>query len=212
MMPTRILIADDHPIVRAGLRGILAGEPGIEVSGEVTSYHELWDALATNEPDVLLLDLRMPGGAGLDAVHQLRQRHPSVRILVISSYAESSFLVRLLQAGAAGYLQKDSAAERVADAVRAVAAGETWMSEAGAQTLARAAGPVRTQTNIRVLSPREFEILCLLGQGMAAGEIAAHLSISVKTVSTHRTRLMGKLGLATTADIVRYVMEQDLTT
>lgn len=207
MKPLRIIIADDHPLTRAGLRDLLDGESGMHVIGEADSYPALWDALARDEPDLVLLDLRMPGGSGVDAVRRLRQRHPRVRVIVLSGYPEDAFLIRTIRAGAAGYVQKDRAPEEVIRAVRIVAAGEVYVSETGGRALARAARPGGPASDLSSLSDREFEVLRLLGTGLAIGEIADRLHLSAKTVSTYRARLMQKMGFSSTADIIRFAIE-----
>lgn len=207
MKPLRIIIADDHPLTRAGLRDLLDGESGMHVIGEADSYPALWDALVRDEPDLVLLDLRMPGGSGVDAVRRLRQRHPRVRVIVLSGYPEDAFLIRTIRAGAAGYVQKDRAPEEVIRAVRIVAAGEVYVSETGGRALARAARPGGPASDLSSLSDREFEVLRLLGTGLAIGEIADRLHLSAKTVSTYRARLMQKMGFSSTADIIRFAIE-----
>ena len=208
--PISVLIADDHPLLRSGLRALLEAQSGIRVAGECASFVELRQMLTTAAFDVLLMDLRMPGGNGFDVLKSVRKAYPDLRIVVISSYPEEAFLLRVIQAGASGYVQKDEAPEHVVAAVRAVAAGRMYVTEDGGATLARAARPGGTPDDAGALSAREFEVLRLLGQGIAASEIAERLHLSVKTVSTYRARLMVKMGFETNADIVRYVLEHDL--
>lgn len=210
MSPIRVLLADDHPLIRSGLRSLLDAQRDIAVTGEASSYTELWEVIERDAPDVVLLDLRMPGGVGLDAVKRLRRLHPSVKVLVLSSFPEEAFMLRMIAAGAAGYLQKDGPAERIANAIRTVAAGDMYVSETGARTLARAARPGAARLDSTSLSDREFEVMRLLGAGVSNNEIADRLSISIKTVSTYRTRLMEKMGFTTTADIIRYAVENGL--
>jgi two-component system, NarL family, invasion response regulator UvrY len=211
MKKISVLIADDHSLIRAGLRGLVEAHADLVVVGEVTTFPELWSCLESVRPDVVLLDLRMPGGAGLDAIGRLRQAHTAVRILVLSAYPEDAFLLRVVRAGAAGYLEKDGSLEQVAHAIRTVASGEMYVSEAGGRALARAARPGAASLDASVLSDREFEVLRLLGAGVTAGAIAEQLSISVKTVSTYRARIMKKMGFSSNADLIRYTLEHNLT-
>lgn len=210
MKPIRVLIADDHPLIRSGLRGLVEGQPDLVVVGEVASFTELWDAIPAGRPDVALMDLRMPGGTGLDIIGRLRQAHPAMKILVLSSYPEKAFLLRVIRAGASGYLQKDRALDQMADAVRSVVAGDMYVSEEGGRILARAARPGAPALDSSALSDREFEVLRLLGAGIPAGTVADQLHISVKTVSTYRARIMEKMGFSSNADLIRYTIEHDL--
>lgn len=207
----RVLIADDHPLIRAGLRDLLERHADLAVVGDADSFPALWEALEAAEPDVLLLDLRMPGGTGVDAVKRVRRRHPGVQVLILSSYPEKTLLLRMMKAGAAGYLQKDGATARIVEAVRTVAGGGLYISEAGGQTLAHAARSGGANFDPNALSDREFQVLRLLGAGLTPGEIAEQLHVSAKTVSTYRARLMEKMGFSTTADIIRYTLQNDLS-
>jgi two-component system invasion response regulator UvrY len=205
----RVLLADDHKLVRDGLKGILGAASGIEVAGEAASGDEALALVRTREFDVALLDLSMPGLAGIDLIKRLRLERPALRILVLSMHGEQQYATRALKAGAAGYLTKDTAAEQLVSALRKVAAGGMAISEATAASLLASArgGDVPLHS---LLSDREFEVFRLLAAGRTPTEIAERLHLSVKTVSTHKARLQQKLNVASTAELVRYALEHDL--
>jgi two-component system invasion response regulator UvrY len=206
----RIAIADDHPIVREGLRRIVSEDPGISVAGEASTAVELFRLLGAAAVDIILLDVSMPGAAFIETLSDLRARHPSVRILVLSAHPEDQWAMRSLQAGAAGYLTKDHSPEQLVNAIRRVARGGKYVSETMAERLAGMMDSGRTRAPHELLSDREFEVLRALGGGMMVKDVAAQLHLSAKTVSTYRTRLLEKMGLRTKADLVRYVVAHDL--
>jgi DNA-binding NarL/FixJ family response regulator len=206
----RIAIADDHPIVREGLRRIVSEDPGISVAGEASTAIELFRLLGAAAVDIILLDVSMPGAAFIETLSDLRARHPSVRILVLSAHPEDQWAMRSLQAGAAGYLTKDHSPEQLVNAIRRVARGGKYVSETMAERLAGMMDSGRTRAPHELLSDREFEVLRALGGGMMVKDVAAQLHLSAKTVSTYRTRLLEKMGLRTKADLVRYVVAHDL--
>ena len=206
----RVAIADDHPIVREGLRRIVSQDPGIAINGDAATAAELFVLLTSAAVDVVLLDVSMPGATFIDTLRKLRGDHPSVKVLVISAYPEDQWALRALQSGAAGYLTKDHSPEQLVDAIRRVARGRRYVSETMAESLAGLAAGVPTAAPHERLSDREFEVLRALGSGLMVKEVAAELALSVKTVSTYRARLLEKLGLRTKADLVRYVVSHDL--
>lgn len=206
----RIAIADDHPIVREGLRRIVSEDPGIGVAGEASSAAELFRLLGAAAVDIILLDVSMPGAAFIETLRTLRDRHPSVKVLVLSAHPEDQWAMRSLQAGAAGYLTKDHSPEQLVNAIRRVARGGKYVSESMAEKLAGMVDTARTRAPHETLSDREFEVLRALGSGMMVKDVAAQLRLSAKTVSTYRTRLLDKMGLKTKADLVRYVVLHDL--
>jgi len=201
----RVLLADDHKIVREGLRGILARTDDIEVAAEAADGDQALALVRAGEYDVVVLDMSMPGLSGLDLIKRLAIERPKLRMLVLSMHGEEQYAARALKAGAAGYLNKDSAADLLVDAIRKIAAGGVHIGEAAAASLvnARAGGH-------RALSDREFEVLRLLVEGKSPTEVADQLHLSVKTVSTHKTRIQEKLGLKSTAELVRYALENKL--
>ena len=206
----RLAIADDHPIVREGLRRIVSEDPGIGVAGEASSAAELFRLLGAAAVDIILLDVSMPGAAFIETLRALRDRHPSVKVLVLSAHPEDQWAMRSLQAGAAGYLTKDHSPEQLVNAIRRVARGGKYVSESMAEKLAGMVDTARTRAPHETLSDREFEVLRALGSGMMVKDVAAQLRLSAKTVSTYRTRLLDKMGLKTKADLVRYVVLHDL--
>lgn len=206
----RLAIADDHPIVREGLRRIVSEDPGIGVAGEASSAAELFRLLGAAAVDIILLDVSMPGAAFIETLRTLRDRHPSVKVLVLSAHPEDQWAMRSLQAGAAGYLTKDHSPEQLVNAIRRVARGGKYVSESMAEKLAGMVDTARTRAPHETLSDREFEVLRALGSGMMVKDVAVQLRLSAKTVSTYRTRLLDKMGLKTKADLVRYVVLHEL--
>ena len=202
----RVLLADDHHVVRAGLRELLSGTGDITVAGEATNGHEVLERIRDADYDVAVLDMSMPGLSGIDLVKRLKLEKPKLRLLVLSMHGEQQYAARALKAGASGYLTKDSAAEQLLGALRKVAAGGVHVSDAAAASLVAGAGGAPHEA----LSDREFEVLRLLAQGLSPTEIGERLHLSVKTVSTHKTRVLEKLGLGGTAELVRYALEQKL--
>ena len=201
----RVLIADDHKIVRDGLKGILASTADIECAAEAAGGDEALALVKANDYDVALIDMSMPGLSGIDLVKRLRAEKPRLRLLVLSMHGEDPYAARALKAGAAGYLNKDSAAEQLLSVLHKVAGGGVHLGEAATASL------VAGERNAhRALSDREFEVLRHLVDGKSPTEIAAQLHLSVKTVSTHKTRILDKLELRSTADLVRYALENKL--
>jgi DNA-binding NarL/FixJ family response regulator len=202
----RVLLADDHPIVRDGLRRLLAADPHFEVAAEAADGDQALALVRANEYDVAVLDMSMPGLSGLDLVKRLKQEKPALRLLVLSMHGEQQYAARALKAGASGYVNKDTAAEQLLGALRKVAAGGVHVSDAAAASLVAGAGAAPHEA----LSNREFEVLRLLAQGLTPTEIGKRLHLSVKTVSTHKSRAQDKLGVAGTAELVRYALENKL--
>ena len=203
----RVFIADDHPIVREGLRRILNDRSDIRVVGEAANAEEIFDRLDVGDTHVLLLDISMPGPGFLETMRQLRES--DVKILVVSMYPEDQFGLRALKAGAAGYLTKDQSPDELVEAIRRVHSGRRYLSELLADRLASELADGAGEPH-EELSEREFQVMQMLGEGMTIGEISDRLSLSPKTVSTYRTRILRKLDLRTTADIVRYAVENEL--
>jgi len=200
----RLLIADDHPVVREGLRRIVQDAPGLEVVGEVASGHELLERLPRVPADIVLLDVTMPGPRFLELLQRLRAEHPTVAILVLSVHPEDQYAVRALRAGASGYLTKDHSPEELTEAIRRVYRGNKYVSPGLAERLAIDLASGSRDVRHELLSDREYEVLCLLGSGRTVKEIAGSLQLSPKTVSTYRTRVLEKMGAASNADLVRY--------
>lgn len=207
----RLFIADDHPIVRAGLRHIVEQDPDMVVTGEAASGYDMLHALTRTIADVVLLDVTMPSMSFADTLERLRDEQPSVKVLVLSVHPEDQFAVRALRAGALGYVTKDHSATELLDAVRRVFRGGRYVSATLAERLASFVDPRFGGMPHERLSDREFEVLRSLGTGMSVKEAADKLHLSPKTVSTYRARLLEKMGLSGTADIVRYVAAHGLS-
>jgi len=206
----RILIADDHPIVRAGLRRIVEDDRSINVTAEAASGDAALVALNQHVADIVLLDVSMPGSPFTETLRRLREEHPSVRVLVLSAHPEDQWAVRALRGGASGYLTKDHCPEQLLEAIRRVHRGGRYVSPTLAERLAAQLGQDFDGAPHEQLSDREFDVLRGLGSGRTVKEVAEALGLSAKTVSTYRTRLMEKLGFATNADLVRYSSEHGL--
>ena len=206
----RVLLADDHGLVREGLRGILAKGADIEVAAEAATGDEVLALVRKREFDLALLDLSMPGLSGLALIKRLKVERPKLRILVLSMHGEAQYAARALKAGASGYLTKDSAAAQLLGAIRKIAAGGVQISETAAAQLI-GASPTGDAPLHEALSDREYEVLRQIVAGRTVTDIADALSVSVKTISTHKARILQKLNLAGTADLVRYAIEHGLT-
>jgi DNA-binding NarL/FixJ family response regulator len=206
----RVLIVDDHPIVRAGLRRIAEDDRAIAVTGEASNGQEALDALRKTAADIVLLDVTMPGAPFTETLRRLREEHPTVRVLVLSAHPEDQWAVRALRGGASGYLTKDHSPNQLLDAIRRVHRGGRYVSPTLAERLATQLGQDFVDAPHEQLSDREFDVLRGLGAGHTVKEVAEKLGLSPKTVSTYRTRLMEKLRFATNADLVHYVAAHGL--
>jgi DNA-binding NarL/FixJ family response regulator len=206
----RILIADDHTVVRRGLRQILLEDfPGCEVD-EVGDAEELVKKVITGTWNVVITDLNMPGRSGLDALNQIRHINADLPVLVLSVHPEDQYAMRVLKAGASGYLNKDSAPEELVKAVQKVLLGKKYISATVAEKLAGSFTPDNDKPGHEYLSDREFDVMKLLAAGKTVSEIAQSLSLSVTTVSTYRARLMSKLSLKTNSELTKYAIEHQL--
>ncbi len=219
MNKIKILLADDHAILRAGLRALLSAEPDCEVVGEAGDGAEALAVAQERLPDVILLDLSMPGLGGLEALRELKQRLPRAKVLVLTMHDDEGYLYQVLQAGASGYLLKRAADSELLAAIRAVHRGDTYLYPSLAKALVEdylklsAGGHLKGIADKEAfdgLSPREREVLRLIAQGHTNQEIAGLLVVSVKTVETHKARITQKLGLRSRADLVRYALRKGL--
>ena len=209
-MTIRVLVVDDHAVVRSGLRKVLDAEPGIETVGEAANAERaVFEALET-KPDVVLMDVVMPGKSGIDGLPALLQALPDVRVLMLSMQDDPRYVREAFEAGASGYVLKEAADTDVVDAVRAVAAGERYVHPALGARLVAAESEERKRAESDPLSEREREVLRLLALGHTNQEIAALLYISVRTAETHRAHIMQKLGLSSRAELVRYALDHGL--
>lgn len=209
-MSVRVLIVDDHAVVRSGLRLLLAAEQGIDPVGEAGSARDAIFQARTLKPDVILLDVVMPGGSGLDVVPQLLRENPETRILVLSMQDDPQYVREAFAAGASGYVLKEAADVEVVGAVREVARGGRYLHPALGAQLVTAEAEERRRAEEDPLSEREREVLRLLALGHTNQEIAKQLTISVRTAETHRAHIMQKLRLQTRAELVRYALDQGL--
>ena len=206
----RIFIADDHPIVRQGLRRIVEADSGMVISGEAVDATALLAALETKATDLVLLDVSMPGGLFLETLKELRTRHPTIRVLALSVHPEDEWAVRALRAGASGYLTKDHSPDQLLDAIRRVYRGGKYVSPTLAEQLAKHLDAGGQRPPHELLSDREFEVMRRLGSGLTVSQIASELALSAKTVSTYRTRILEKMAVSTNADLVRYAARYGL--
>jgi two-component system, NarL family, invasion response regulator UvrY len=207
----RVVLCDDHPLVREGLHRILSEDAGIRVVGEAADGESLLARLATTEADVVVLDVSMPGPGFLEVMNRIRAHFPSLRVLVVSIHSESLYADRALKAGAAGYVSKRQSVEELTRAIMRVSRGGVYVSRrTPSGSWVRPALP--KETAVQQLSTREFEIFLLLAQGRGITQIASSLQLSPKTVSTYRLRLLQKLGLETNAALVRFAVENELIT
>jgi DNA-binding NarL/FixJ family response regulator len=206
----KVLVADDHAIVRRGLRQILAETSDIVLSGEASTAEEVRKLVREQRWDVVVLDISLPGGTGIELLGEIRKERPETRVLILTVFSEEQYAVRALKAGAAGFLTKESAPDKLVDAVRKVASGGRYVSAELAETLASLlAGEGKGAPHER-LSDREFEVLKMLASGQTVSQIAQDLSLSVKTVSTHRTRILKKMDMKTNAELMRYAVRAKL--
>lgn len=206
----RIAIADDHALVRAGLRQFLSDHVDLRVVAECADARALLDVVRGGEVDVVLLDISMPDMNGVDALRAIRLRAPSLPVLILSSFPEAHYATTLIRQGASGYLAKDCDPEDIARAIRTVALGRRFITPAVAERLAAClAGPGDAPPH-EALSEREFQVFLRLAQGETIGHLAETLALSVKTVSTYRTRVMEKMGLSTNSDLTYYALTHGL--
>jgi DNA-binding NarL/FixJ family response regulator len=208
--PIRVLIVDDHEVVRRGLRGFLELQDDMEVVGEASDGAIAISLADSLEPDVVLMDLMMPNVDGLTAIASIRQSHPTTDIVAVTSFIEEDKVTAALEAGASGYLLKDASADEVADAIRAAFAGEVHLDPQVARVLAQRMRARRDEVPTEALTPREMEVLQLLARGAANKEIAADLSITERTARTHVSNILGKLGLASRTQAALWAVEHKM--
>ncbi len=214
MAKTKVLIADDHAIVREGVRMILAKEPDIEVVGEAEDGRQALDLVEKRRPNVVIMDLSMPGMGGIEATKKVKEQHPSVNVLALTMHEDETYVFQLLRAGASGYVLKRAAAQDLVQAVRAAAKGEAFLYPSVARKVVEdylkrvETGEGRERYD--GLTEREREILTLIAQGLSNQHIAEKLFISIKTVQTHRAHVLEKLGLHDRTELVRYAIRKGL--
>jgi DNA-binding NarL/FixJ family response regulator len=206
----KVAIVDDHAIVRAGLKQFLSEMVDLRVVGEAASGREAIDLVRNVEIDVLIMDLSMPGQSGIDALAMIRAKAPDIGILILSGYPEEQYAVNLIRQGASGYLNKECEPMEIVNAIRTIALGRRYISPSVAELIAQQLNRKEGAAAHELLSEREFQVFLKLAKGETAGEIAQALSLSVKTVSTYRTRLMEKMGLQSNSDLTYYALKNKL--
>ena len=206
----RILIADDHALIRKGLKQILLEEYPSALVEEVNDAEGVIKKAITNEWDIIISDLSMPGRSGLDMVQQLKQNFPKLPVLVVSIHPEEQYAIRVLKTGAAGYLSKDAAPEELVKAVHRVLQGRKYISPSIAEKMAAELDLDTSKPPHEVLSDREFDVFTMIASGKTVSEIAEQLSLSITTVSTYRARILVKMNMKTNADLTRYGLENKL--
>ena len=206
----KAIIADDHTIVRDGLRQILNADPEIEVVAEAADGLEVLRYLRESPVDVVVMDITMPGRSGLDTLKDITQLYPKLPVLILSMHPSDQYAVRVLRAGAAGYLTKESAADELVAAIKKANKGEKYINAQVAESLATHIHRGSLDDPHKLLSDREFEVLRMIASGKGATQISEELNLSVKTVSTYRSRIIEKTGLSSNAEMTRYAIENGL--
>jgi two-component system, NarL family, invasion response regulator UvrY len=207
----RIITVDDHTVVRRGLKQIIEEEPDMKVVGEAGDGHDAISIIREKDCNVVILDISLPGISGIEVLHQLRREHPELPVLIMSMHEEEQYALRVLKAGASGYLKKDSIPEEMIKAIRKIVAGKKYISPSFSETLIP--GQKLSDKPLHEnLSNREFQIMCMIARGQALKDIGETLRISGKTVSTYRTRILEKMIMKTNADIVSYALKHKLIT
>jgi DNA-binding NarL/FixJ family response regulator len=207
----RIAIADDHAIVREGLKRIVSEDPEMNIVGEAGDGAEVMRVVREREFDVLVLDLSMPGRSGMELIKLVKAEKPKLRILILSMHQELQYAVRAIKSGASGYLTKESAPAQLVQAIHKIAGGGAYITAEVAEQLALGAMPGAAVASHESLSAREFEVFRLLAAGVSVSDIATRLNLSVKTVSTHKANLMQKMGMGNASELIRYAIKHGLT-
>jgi DNA-binding NarL/FixJ family response regulator len=208
----KILIADDHSIVREGLKQIVAQSPEMAVLGEAVNGQQVLELVQKTDYDLILLDIAMPGRGGIDTLKQLRIVKPAIPVLILSMYPEDQYAVRAIKAGASGYLSKESAPEELIGAIKKVAMGGKYVSAGLAEKLVGHLGPDTDKQDHTLLSDREYQVMVMIASGKTVKEIGEELSLSVKTISTNRTRALKKMGMKNNAEMTYYAIKMGLVT
>jgi two-component system invasion response regulator UvrY len=205
-----VIVADDHPIVRAGLKQIIMDDPNLILAGEACNGADLLDKVRHRHCDVIVMDLSMPGMDGLDVLKQLKIEKPNLPVIILTVHPESQYALRILKAGASGYITKDSAADELIQAIRKVGRGGKYITPSLAEKIAFALDEDAARLPHETLSDREYQVLCLIGSGKTVSQIADSLALSVKTVSTYRSRILEKMQLANNAELIHYALQNGL--
>lgn len=206
----RVLIADDHAIVRQGLKQIASDSPDIVVTGEASSGQQVLDMILKNDYDAVVLDITMPGKSGLDVLKELKGLKPKLPVLILSIHPEEQYAVRVLKAGASGYLTKECAPDELIAAIKSISAGHKYITSFLGEKLASQMEPEVAKPPQEALSDREYEVMLMLASGKAVGEIAREQYLSVKTISTYRHRILDKMKLKSNAELTYYAIQNRL--
>jgi len=209
-MKKRILLVDDHSIVRTGLRNLIELEKDLEVAGEATNGNEALTLVRSNTYDIIVMDVSMPDKNGVDTLHDLKHVAPDLPVLILSGYAEQQYALNLMRSGCKGYLSKDAESDEIIKAIRTISAGRRYISAELAELMANEMSHPSDKLLHETLSDREFQVFFKLAGGLSATEIGDELNISVKTVSTYRTRILEKMSLKTNADLTYYAIKNQL--
>lgn len=205
-----ILIADDHSVVRRGLKQILSDEPDMKILGEASNSDEIFKQLYDKDWHILILDITMPGKSGLDSIIEIKQKKPDLKILILSMHPEEEIALRALKTGADGYLNKDSVPGELIRAIRKVMSGGKYISSTLAETIILSTAKDPSELPHHGLSEREFHVLCLIASGNSLTQIAEKLSLSIKTISTYRSRILEKMNLKSNVDLTHYAIKHKL--
>lgn len=206
----KILIADDHAIVREGLKQIVAEESDMKVSGEASNALDLLELISSTDFDIIILDINMPGRSGLDLLKDLKHQHPELPVLILSMYSEEQYGIRALRAGASGYLRKASAPDELVTAIKKIVSGGKYISQTLAEKLADSVDSFHNKLPHETLSDREYEVMCKIAAGESAEEISNNLSISVHTFYTYRNRILEKMKMKSNVELTQYVINNKL--
>ena len=216
MSKAKLLLVDDHVVVRQGLKALFANEPDVEIVGEAGNGREALSCIPELQPDVILMDISMPGLNGIEATRQIRQTHPDVKVVVLSMHANEEYVFQVLRAGASGYVLKQSDSMEVLNAIRAALSGGSFLSPPISRTViddyVRRAEARGQGSDLELLTSRQREVLQLLAEGLSNQEIAKQLSISIKTVETHRSNMMNKLGVSSKTELIKYALRKGWAT
>lgn len=205
-----ILIADDHAVVREGLKQIISERPDMKVTAEASSSYEVLELIDKNSFDVVVLDIAMPGRGGLEVLREIKHRRPRLPVLILSMYPEEQYAVRVLKAGASGYMTKESAPHELINAISLVSKGKKYISPSLAERLALDLGISTDKPLHDSLSDREFQVMCMIASGKTLKEIAEQLSLSIKTISTYRSRILQKMNMKSNAELTHYAIKNHL--
>ena len=207
---TKILIADDHSVVREGLKQILSAKSDMAVTAEASTGHEVLQQIEKNNFDLVVLDISMPGRGGLDILKEIRNKRPKLPVLILSMYPEEQYAVRVLKAGASGYMTKESAPNELLNAIKQISKGKKYVSPSLAEKLAVDLEITTGRPLHESLSDREYQVMCMIASGKTLKEIAEQLSLSIKTISTYRSRILEKMNMKSNAELTHYAIKNKL--